>query len=501
MKNHFAFIRTIGVALTFALGLAACGGDDGNLVVTPAGPTVVQKGTTLQFSANKSNVTWSVEGGNGNGSIDGSGLYTPPAALPAGSPEITVTAASGNDTASGVVSLRTADQLTFGSSIPVSDGPATFLDSGNGFMTNRMAVGLGSVHEIAVYSALNGTSPNLFVTQALDLGDYLEPVNITDDASVVELSAAIEMDSELNPHILFSRNEFGPESRLFMVSSSDQGETFGDPVAIFPNDLDTNGQAFGFTAIDANDDLHVVFSSIDNNNNTGTVYYTRSGDGGATWLAPKAVTAGTDDLVFSSLAVSPDGNTSYVVYYTGDGLFVAKSSNGGANFGAGVPLITGAADALPPFNKVALDPQGNVYVVYSVDTDDNDTIEAVIQKSTDGGATFSSPARITSNTPDGTLEIFVNIDIDNLGRIDAVWSSGELNQNVNLPLANLVYARSLDGGATFGEPQTIVEGANPEFALVRALRHDESGRLYVQYLIGADLASEFVGEIFSFRAE
>jgi hypothetical protein len=59
-------------------------------------PQTQQFSSTVTNDSNNTNVTWSVVGGSANGTIDANGLYTAPAAVPAG--PVTVTATSAADT-------------------------------------------------------------------------------------------------------------------------------------------------------------------------------------------------------------------------------------------------------------------------------------------------------------------------------------------------------------------------------------------------------------------
>jgi hypothetical protein len=115
-------------AVCLGLGLTAvisCGGVTGVSITVPP-PVTLNPGlatlfadevgnswpagiTQQQFTANQS-VTWAVTGGNANGTIDGTGLYTAPAEVP--NPVIvTVTATSPTAAASAFVTVATPTAL------------------------------------------------------------------------------------------------------------------------------------------------------------------------------------------------------------------------------------------------------------------------------------------------------------------------------------------------------------------------------------------------------
>src|SRR5262249_26443641 len=159
----------------------------------------------------------------------------------------------------------------------------------------------------------------------------------------------------------------------------------------------------------------------------------------------------------------------------------AKSSNGGSSFGTPLPLTT-SNNAV--FCRVAVGPDGKIYVAYGEQASP-DKFNMFLVSSSDGGASFSPQVQINSDPANAPAPLPM-ISVDDLGRIDAIWgadpdSTGDLD--------TLMYARSLDGGAHFSANVPLASGTSGTsttgtLILPRALRHDESGRLYVQYDIG-----------------
>lgn len=481
MKYRNLRVLILGGIVVAASAIVGCGGGGNEtLTISPIGPTIVEKGTTLQFTSNRDDVTWSVAGGNANGTISASGLYTPPSTLPLDESDVSVLVEdSDGNSAEAFVSLRTGDTLTLSaSSRPVGPNQIEIVDAfdfGLGFNSNRLAVGLGSIHELSIFSNGTGSISNVFLAQALDLGSFGEPLNITNQNTDPMGAGAIELDSELNPHVLVGRTIDG--SRLFMLSSIDGGQTFGDLVELVPDPNADVDQIMTSMTIDDNDDLHVVFSSQNDTAETGAIIYTKSTDGGATWSDPVPVEEGHDEFIFPTIAVSPDGNTVYVSYYDAelDRALFEKSTDGGASFG-GQLVLSGQPVSAAPFTKVALDPSGNIYYSLSDDLGADGSFEFVVRRSTDGGASFGAAVPVKSNP---NPIIFGNMAVDNLGRVDAVFSFD--SDNTGTDLDTLVYSRSNDGGQTFSEPVDVAVGTSPETFIITGLRHDDSGRLYIQF--------------------
>src|SRR6266849_6536465 len=83
--------------------------------------------------------------------------------------------------------------------------------------------------------------------------------------------------------------------------------------------------------------------------------------------------------------------------------------------------------------RIAVDSRGNINMVWQNDTSGNFNI--FFSRSTDGGATFSTPTNL-SNSPDQSTSPLVAVDSS--GNINVVWNSNPV----------LFFSRSSDGGAT-----------------------------------------------------
>ena len=98
------------------------------------------------------------------------------------------------------------------------------------------------------------------------------------------------------------------------------------------------------------------------------------------------------------------------------------------------------------FQRVALDNQGNIDVVW---WDDTPGYRAVFfSRSTDGGLTFSSPQNI-SNDPNGSFE--PQMALDSAGNIYVVWGGWSTNS---------AYFTSSSDGSNFSTPTKITDNVN-----------------------------------------
>lgn len=173
-----------------------------------------------------------------------------------------------------------------------------------------------------------------------------------------------------------------------------------------------------------------------------------SNDAGRTWqrgLLPGLGRSSDPTVAFDSVhrvwlvadlsIIDPDTNVGIAVSRSADGLHWTMPSL--VNPGPALDKEWIGCDGWPssPF-------RGRCYLVYS---DDGNAAQDVVQWSTDGGVSWSTPVRIMPNfvgvqpliRPDGSL-VVVAADADE-----------------NSPTADIVAARSTDGGATFSTPVKI----------------------------------------------
>ena len=154
-----------------------------------------------------------------------------------------------------------------------------------------------------------------------------------------------------------------------------------------------------------------------------------------------------------------------------------RSSDGGRTWSTtALPLPPGLNRPYAP--DVAFAPDGTLYVTY-VDLQGNGNAPADlwIAKSTDGGRTLSAPVRIA-----GPHTFQARLAVDHQGTVYVTWLQGGAAGFLSLlgPPSPIVIARSTDGGRTFSRP---VQVSDPTRALVGAATPviDSRGRLVVLY--------------------
>jgi hypothetical protein len=233
-------------------------------------------------------------------------------------------------------------------------------------------------------------------------------------------------------------------------------------------------------AVDPNDPLHIVAAGNDYGTPNGDAWvgYYVSWDGGKTWswdLIPGYLGGPISELTGFDLAGDPvvcfdsDGN----VFISGlmakrdrnplnplgfgfnlgraDGIFVAKSTNGGETFDQ-ISVIVTAMQAMVSFHDkewMAVDMNnGNVYVVWVVFTVLS-FANVLFSRSTDNGNSFSTPT-VISDYPAGEFSSQGStIQVDPDGTVHILW--------IDFNLEQVRYTYSIDEGISFSQPESISE--------------------------------------------
>lgn len=196
--------------------------------------------------------------------------------------------------------------------------------------------------------------------------------------------------------------------------------------------------------------------------------FTRSFNGGASFRSPQFI-AGAP--LFGTLDVGPNGE----VYVCGrpttnsGEIVVSRSFDakdpavGTANFTSSTVMAgiqTGIGGVVNPVGlagqsyvcaDISNGPnRGNVYVLGSIGQND-DPLDVMFARSTDQGATWSTPIRVNHfNEPnDDSIQWFGMMDVAPNGRIDVLWNDTRVDPGPQPQFSQLRYSASFDGGLTW----------------------------------------------------
>jgi hypothetical protein len=284
-----------------------------------------------------------------------------------------------------------------------------------------------------------------------------------------------DLPQDLDPVVFFrgdgraylvgtSFSDFG-HGGLFAFWSDDGGYTWSPPSIITPpkgHFADKAWLAFDETGGPHNGTIYVAWTHFGDIE----ILASRSTDGGATWSAPVFVSNGSyaNNNDGAQLVVLPDGTLLVVFLHAASPgnvgtLVLARSTDGGATFEPNVPLfpIHQPPFTLPgenwrhfTYHSLAYDPVRRWLTVIWPDYRDSSTegINILLSRSTDLGATWTSPTRLNDDPP-GIVrdQWFPALAAAPDGRLTAVWLDRREDPQNRLYYA---YARtSLDGGLSW----------------------------------------------------
>jgi hypothetical protein len=232
---------------------------------------------------------------------------------------------------------------------------------------------------------------------------------------------------------------------------------------------------------------------------TSELRFSRSTDGGATYVNEQVIQAQGPMPFGCSVKVAPNGQVNVVwadrIGATAGDIRFRSSTDGGQTFGGNVQVSTG--NRLPGTDRVvscgvnnnrttlngnirmlhqawlAVDTtgstnNGNLYVVWARDpTGNTDNSDVFFSRSTNGGANWSAPQQLGGGTTTDQFEPVVAVGGDE-GTVSVAWYDRRNDTANNLNI-DVFKAFSTDGGVTFGALQQVTNAAfgvpqlNPNF--------------------------------------
>lgn len=177
--------------------------------------------------------------------------------------------------------------------------------------------------------------------------------------------------------------------------------------------------------------------------------------------------------------VSADSNgTIYIAWEddtdTNSNILFCRSTDGGATFSTPINLSNTAGFSFNP--RMAVGSAGNVDVVWEDDTPGNTAIR--FSHSSNSGVTFTAPINLSNDSADSGSQ---QIAADTTGDIYVVWEHDSLNLGI-------FFSRSTDGGATFSAPTDLSTNASGSFSPQMAV--GSGGNLTVVWEDDAQLTSD-----------
>ena len=245
---------------------------------------------------------------------------------------------------------------------------------------------------------------------------------------------------------------------ILFATSNNGGLTFGDPLNI--SEENTGDSVFPQISSDGNN-VYVVWRDDTDTPGIPDIFFATSTDGGFFFSEPENISETTGSS--TNRQISSDGNNVYVVWSdntttTGiNDIFSSRSTDGGLTFSDPENISENTGNSINPQISVE---GNNVYVVWQDSTTPDDNLDIFFARSTNGGLTFGDPENISENTGSST-----NPQISSDGNnVYVVWSDNTTTTGIN----DIFFARSTNGGLTFSDPENISENTgnsiNPQIS-------------------------------------
>jgi len=280
-------------------------------------------------------------------------------------------------------------------------------------------------------------------------------------------SPAVAVDSNNNPHVVWSGDTTTANSDIYYKRSTDGGVTWSAPKRL------TWTSGFSWApkiAVDSNNNPHVVWYDTTNGYE---IYYKKSTNGGNNWSATTRITWNPAISYLPDIAVD-SGNNPAIVWW--DGLsgnyevYLKRSSDGGTNWEPLRRLTWGTDSSTNPV--IAISSNNHIHVAWEGIA--NYKLEIFYKKSTNGGVAWSARQRITWNSGDSE---YPNIDVDSNNNPHVVW------EDDSYPYFMILHKQSNDGGSTWGvlDRLTWVSSRYPDITV------DPNNYLHVVWASGGEI--------------
>lgn len=219
---------------------------------------------------------------------------------------------------------------------------------------------------------------------------------------------------------------------------------FSPPKNISNTSGEANSQEI---AVDAKGNINTVW--VDQSPSTLTVFFSRSSDFGVTFSAPLTISQSGSAGVSPTMSAGPEGNVyiAWIARLPGISffsVFLSRSTDGGSTFSAPLTISNAGADAR--LGQMAVDASGSISIVWVDNGPGNYAL--FFSRSTDAGATFSTPLNLSNNPSTSALN--PQIAVDSRGNVDVFWTDS--GGSFFAPFSEVLFTHSADGGATFSTP-------------------------------------------------
>jgi hypothetical protein len=297
----------------------------------------------------------------------------------------------------------------------------------------------------SIYLLWQGSNMHFLLSRSTDSHSFSTPSDLTMALNMGTFSGslpAMTLDSSGNVDLVWP--QFGSSGAVFFSRSADGGVTFSAPVKVGNFVYGARTQI----AIDSAGEIFVLWP--EETTQAGTVCalrFNRSTDSGTTF-SPTLTLNSADTECDAQLLVNA-GNDLHIVSFDGSGTCY-RSTDGGKSF------LNSQNVFLPTTVWFGGQLNGNLQGAIHAVVNSFPNHDILFSKSTDDGATFSSPALVSASHPAPTSSGAFggnsqSMAVDSSGKINVVWQDDILTPGA----ADIFFSRSSDAGANFSTAQNI----------------------------------------------
>jgi hypothetical protein len=226
---------------------------------------------------------------------------------------------------------------------------------------------------------------------------------------------------------------------------------FKQPVNITPHG---SGAFSPRVALDSGEAVNIVWGDF--KNSAGRVVLVRSTDQGATFTEPLDISKSSGTAFEPEIAIDPSDALNVVWQDTAPGnsvIMFSRSTDGGQTFSQPKQISNGTGPAAEP--SIAADAQGRLSIAWSDAS--AGSAEAFFSRSTDSGATFSEPIKL-SNFRDSDVHKTTIVTFND--KVFVAFQNGGLFGEDSVRTMQVFLAVSGDAGVHFGDAEQVSHANN-----------------------------------------
>lgn len=359
-----------------------------------------------------------------------------------------------------------------------TDGGATFstpmnLSNTAGYSFNPRIAVVGARNVNIVWEDDTPGNTVIMFSHSTNAGaNFSTPINLSND-SADSGSEQIAADATGNIYVVWEHDTLN--LGILFSHSADGGNTFSTPAVISTN---SSGSVSPQIAIGLNGNVSVAWE--DDAQDASDISYSSSSNHGATYSTPQSLSLHTGNSINAQIAMDASGNIDVVWQNDSPGtfdIFFSRSADNGTTFSAPKNISNGSGNAENA--QIGLDAKGNINVVWDDNTPQNFNPDIYFARSSDGGATFSSPLNL-SNDAGFSANAFLTIDAS--ANIDVAWEDNTPGNKV------IFFSQSTDSGATFSSPLNLSNDSG--LSMSPDMAADNKGNLNVTWQDGTPGVSQ-----------